>query len=106
MIISGGENIYPAEVESVLLECPAVEEACVVGRPEPRWGEAVVAAVVLKAGCRMTEAEALALFQGRIARYKHPREVRFLASLPRSPLGKVQREVLREAVRAAHSEGR
>lgn len=101
LIISGGENIYPAEVENVLLECPAVEEACVVGKPEARWGEAVVAAVVLRSGCRMTEAEALALFQGRIARYKHPREVRFLERLPRSALGKVQKE----AVRAAVSEG-
>jgi len=102
MIISGGENIYPAEVEGVLLECPAIEEACVVGRPEARWGEAVVAAVVLKRGCRMSEAEALALFQGRIARYKHPREVCFLERLPRSALGKVQKE----AVRAAIEQGR
>jgi fatty-acyl-CoA synthase len=102
IIISGGENIYPAEVESVLLECHAIEEACVVGKPEERWGEAVVAAVVLKPGYRMTEAEAMALFQGRIARYKHPREVRFLERLPRSALGKVQKE----AVRAAISEGR
>jgi len=102
MIISGGENIYPAEVETVLLECPAIEEACVVGRPEARWGEAVVAAVVLKPGRHMTEAEALALFEGRIARYKHPREVRFLERLPRSALGKVQKD----AVRAAISEGR
>jgi fatty-acyl-CoA synthase len=98
MIISGGENIYPAEVESVLLECPAIEEACVVGRPEARWGEAVVAAVVLKPGCRMTEAEALALFEGRIARYKHPREVRFLDRLPRSALGKIQKEAVRTAL--------
>lgn len=98
MIISGGENIYPAEVESVLLDCPAIEEACVVGRPEARWGEAVVAAVVLKPGCRMTEAEALALFPGRIARYKHPREVRFLERLPRSALGKIQKEAVRAAV--------
>ena len=98
MIISGGENIYPAEVENVLLECPAIEEACVVGRPEARWGEAVVAAVVLKPGRRMTEAEALALFQGRIARYKHPREVRFLERLPRSALGKVQKDAVRAAI--------
>jgi fatty-acyl-CoA synthase len=98
MIISGGENIYPAEVETVLLECPAIEEACVVGRPEERWGEAVVAAVVLKPGCRMTEAEAMALFEGRIARYKHPREVRFLERLPRSALGKVQKDAVRAAL--------
>ena len=98
VIISGGENIYPAEVENVLLEYPAIEEVCVVGRPEPRWGETVVAAVVLKHGCRMTESEALALFHGRIARYKHPREVRFLERLPRSPLGKVQKEAVRAAI--------
>ena len=101
MIISGGENVYPAEVESVLLECPAIEEACVVGRMDARWGEAVVAAVVLKPGRRMTEAEAMALFQGKIARYKQPREVRFLERLPRSALGKVQREVLRDELREA-----
>jgi len=102
LIISGGENVYPAEVENVLLECPAIAEACVVGRPDPRWGEAVVAAVVLKTGCRLTETETLALLNGRIARYKHPREVRFLDSLPRSALGKV----LKEAVRAAVLESR
>ncbi len=98
MIISGGENIYPAEVENVLLECPAVEEACVVGRPDARWGEVVAAAIVLKAGCQMSEAEAIALFDGRIARYKHPREVRFLERLPRSALGKIQREAVRAAI--------
>ena len=98
LIISGGENIYPAEVESVLLEFPEVEEACVVGKPDPRWGEAVAAAVVLKPGCDMTEAQTIARFQGRIARYKHPREVRFLERLPRSALGKVQREAVRAAL--------
>jgi len=98
LIISGGENIYPAEVESVLLESPAVEEACVVGRADARWGEVVVAAVVLKPGYRLSEAEVLALFHGRIARYKHPREVHFLERLPRSALGKVQREAVRAAL--------
>jgi fatty-acyl-CoA synthase len=102
MIISGGENIYPAEVESVLLECAAIEDVCVVGRMDARWGETVIAAVVLKPGRRMTEAEAMALFEGRIARYKHPREVRFLERLPRSALGKIQKE----AVRAALSQGK
>lgn len=103
MIISGGENIYPAEVESVLLECPAIEDVCVVGRMDARWGETVVAAVVLKPGRRMTEAEAMALFEGRIARYKHPREVRFLERLPRSALGKVQKEAVRAALSAGRS---
>jgi len=95
LIISGGENIYPAELENVLLEAPAIQEACVVGRPDERWGEAVVAAVVLKPGARMSEAEVMGLFQGRIARYKHPREVRFLRQLPRSALGKILREDVR-----------
>ncbi|MGH8736391.1 MAG: acyl-CoA synthetase [Burkholderiales bacterium] len=98
VIISGGENIYPAEIENVLLDCPAVAEACVIGQPDARWGEAAVAAVVLKSGCRLSEAEALALFQGRIARYKHPREVRFVEALPRSALGKVRKDALREAL--------
>ena len=95
MIISGGENIYPAELENILLESQAIQEACVVGRPDERWGEAVVAAVVPKPGARITEAEVMALFQGRIARYKHPREVKFLALLPRSALGKILKEEVR-----------
>jgi fatty-acyl-CoA synthase len=99
MIISGGENIYPAEVENVLLDCPSIAEACVVGRPETRWGEVVVAAIVLKPGCRMTPADVMGLFDGRIARYKHPREVRFFDELPRSALGKLQKEAVRAAVR-------
>ena len=100
MIISGGENIYPAEVENVLLECPAIQEACVVGRPDERWGEAVVAAVVLKPGHRLTEAEALALFEGNIAHYKWPREIRFVDQLPHSALGKIQKEAVRKALGA------
>jgi fatty-acyl-CoA synthase len=96
MIISGGENIYPAEIENILLECSAILEACIVGRPDERWGEALVAIVVLQPGARMTEADVLALFADRIARFKHPREVRFTDALPRTALGKVMRtEVLR-----------
>ncbi len=101
MIISGGENIYPAEVENVLLECPAIEEACVVGRPDERWGEAVVAVVALKPGHHLTEAEALAFLEGNIAHYKRPREIRFIERLPRSALGKVQRDEVRKAVVAS-----
>ena len=91
LIISGGENVYPAEVERILLESSSIQDACVVGRPDARWGEIVVAAIVLRAGVRMTEAEAAALFEGRLARYKHPREIHFVSSLPRNALGKVQR---------------
>jgi fatty-acyl-CoA synthase len=98
MIISGGENIYPAEVESVLLECRAIEEVCVVGRPDERWGEMVVAAVVCRGGARLTAAEVLALFEGRIARYKYPRDIVFLERLPRTALGKIRIEEVRALV--------
>lgn len=94
LINSGGENIYPAELENILLESPAIQEACVVGCPDERWGEVVVAVVVLRSGAHMTEADVMALFHGRLARYKHPREVRFLPSLPRTALGKVQKNQL------------
>ncbi len=99
MIISGGENVYPAELENILLECSAILEACIVGRPDARWGEALVAIVVLQAGASMSEADVLALFDERIARYKRPREVRFSDALPRTALGKVMRvEVLKAIV--------
>jgi fatty-acyl-CoA synthase len=94
MIISGSENIYPAEIENVLLECSAIVEACVVGRPDARWGEAAVAIIVLQPGAQMSEAEVRALLEGRIARFKHPREIRFADALPRTALGKVMRTEL------------
>ncbi|MEZ5785199.1 MAG: long-chain fatty acid--CoA ligase [Xanthobacteraceae bacterium] len=92
MIISGGENIYPAEVEAVLADCPDIFEACVVGQPDERWGEAAVAAVVRKPGARISEPQVMALFEGRIAHFKRPRAVFFVEMLPRNALGKVQRE--------------
>jgi fatty-acyl-CoA synthase len=100
LIISGGENIYPAEIENVLLEHPAIVEACVVGCPDERWGEAAVAAVVLQPGARLSAADVIAMLDGRIARYKQPRAVCFVDSLPRTALGKVQREELRAVVAA------
>ena len=100
MIISGGENIYPAELENILLECPTILEACIVGRPDERWGEAVVAIVVLQPGARMSEADVLSLFDERIARFKRPREIRFTNALPRTALGKVMRAAVLESVSA------
>ena len=91
LIISGGENIYPADLENVLSQSPSIQEACVVGWPDERWGEVVAAVVVLKPGAQMSEADVMALFQGQVARYKHPREVHFVSSLPRTALGKVLR---------------
>jgi fatty-acyl-CoA synthase len=93
MVISGGENVYPAEVESVLHEHPAVVEAAVVGRPDERWGEVCVAFVVLRH--EATEAELVEHCRSRLARYKVPKSIRFVDSLPRSGMNKVLKDELR-----------
>ncbi len=98
MIISGGENVYPAEIEAVLHAHPAVAEAAVVGVPDDRWGEACLAFVVLVAGQPADEAELLEHCRGSLARFKVPREVRFLEVLPRSAMNKVAKEKLRTLV--------
>ena len=98
MIICGGENISPAEVEAVLLECPDVAEAAVVGRPDPHWGEVVVAVVAPKPGGAIEHDRVLASFEGRLARYKHPRHLVVVESLPRSALGKVRKEDVRQLI--------
>ena len=95
MIISGGENIYPAELENILADCPQILEAAVVGQPDAKWGEVAVAAVVLQAGAQFTVEQVLALFEGKLARYKHPRRVLFLDALPKTALGKVQKPELK-----------
>ncbi|MFQ3662649.1 MAG: AMP-binding protein, partial [Chloroflexaceae bacterium] len=99
LIISGGENVYPAEVEAVLLAHPAVAEAGVTGLPDPTWGQVPVAFVVLATGQPPTEtlaAEVLAFCRERLAAYKCPRSLRFVASLPRTAAGKLQRSRLRD----------
>ena len=96
MIISGGENVYPAELENILADCPAIAEAAVVGVPDPRWGEAVVAAIVKRPGAALDEGAVLALFDGRLARFKHPRRVVFVDGLPKTAIGKVQKFELRK----------
>ena len=101
MIISGGENIYPAEIENVLAECKDIAEASVIGRPDARWGEIVVAVVAPKAGRTLTPASVLQLLEGRIARYKHPKEVVFVGELPKTALGKVRKEDVRQMVAQA-----
>jgi fatty-acyl-CoA synthase len=87
VVISGGENIYPAELERVLRPHPKIAEVAVVGRPDPKWGEIPVAVVVAKAP--MAEAEVLTAFNGVLARYKHPKAVVFVDALPRNAMGKV-----------------
>jgi fatty-acyl-CoA synthase len=98
MVISGGENVYPAELENVLHEHPAVAEAAVVGIPDERWGEACLAFVVLATGQSAGEAELLAFCRERLAKYKVPREVRFVEVLPRNALNKVAKSELLELV--------
>jgi fatty-acyl-CoA synthase len=96
MIVSGGENIYPAEIERVLLEHPAVTEAAVVGVPDPRWQEVPVAFVVVRRNAPPTADELRAYLLEQLARFKVPREITFVTELPRNALGKVQHFRLRE----------
>jgi fatty-acyl-CoA synthase len=96
VIISGGENIYPAELENVLADCPQVAESAVIGIADAKWGEAACALVVRKPGAQLDADGVLALFRDRLARYKHPRRVVFVESLPKNALGKVLRQELRK----------
>ncbi|MFO1323511.1 MAG: AMP-binding protein [Burkholderiales bacterium] len=97
MIISGGENIYPSEVESLLAGHPAVQDVAVIGVPDEKWGEAVHAVVVAHAGATVTEAELLDWCRDRIAGYKRPRAIRFIeeSQMPRTATGKIQHRILR-----------
>jgi O-succinylbenzoic acid--CoA ligase len=94
LIVSGGENVYPAEVEQVLLQHPAVAAACVVGVPSVEWGQQVAAAVVLRDGVAMTTESLLAFSRERLAGYKQPRIVRFVEALPQTASGKIQRQAV------------
>ncbi|MBX3706757.1 MAG: fatty acid--CoA ligase [Pseudomonadales bacterium] len=96
MIVSGAENIYPAEVESALFGHPAVADVAVFGVPDERWGEAVKAAVVLKPGARVSADELIGFARGRIAGYKLPKSIDFIAELPRNPSGKILKRELRK----------
>ena len=97
MIKSGGENIYPAEIEQVLMASPKIDNAVVVRRPDAKWGEVPVAFVVAR-DQQLTAAEVVAMCRGRIAGYKVPKDVRFVADadLPRSTSGKVKRHELEQ----------
>jgi long-chain acyl-CoA synthetase len=96
MIIRGGENIYPREIEEVLFTHAKIAEAAVIGRPDPIWGEEVVAIVVPQPGQTLTPEEVQEFCKARLASYKVPREVIFHESLPKTPTGKVVKKALKE----------
>jgi acyl-CoA synthetase (AMP-forming)/AMP-acid ligase II len=96
MIVSGGENIYPAEVENAIFGHPAVADVAVIGVPDDKWGEAVKAIVVKKPGVAATAADIIGYARDRVAGYKLPKSVDFVVALPRNPTGKVLRRELRE----------
>jgi acyl-CoA synthetase (AMP-forming)/AMP-acid ligase II len=96
LIIRGGENISPEEVEDVLHSHPKVEEAAVIGVPDPKWGQQPIALVVIKRGEIASDEEIIEYCRSRLASSKCPQSVVFVDSLPRNPMGKVMRKVLRE----------
>ena len=96
LIIAGGYNIYPKEIEGVIDDMPGVEESAVVGIPHPDFGESVIAIVVLVSGIVVTPADIAAWVYERLARFKHPRQIEIVASLPRNAMGKVQKAQLRD----------
>lgn len=102
MIVSGGENIYPAEIESALFAHPDIADIAVIGVPDERWGEAVKALVVLRQGCVADAAGILQYARERLAGYKIPKSIEFLADLPRNPSGKVLKRKLREQYWRGH----
>lgn len=96
MFISGGENVYPAEVENVIYQHPAVAEVAVIGVPHPKWQEVGKAIVVLKEGQTMSETDVIDFCQGKLARFKIPKSVAFIDKLPRTAAGKVLKRELRD----------
>src|SRR3546814_4100077 len=101
MVITGGENVYPAEVESAIYGHPAVQEVAVIGIPDEKWGEAVKAVIVPKPGMTVDPDDIIAWARERIAAFKAPRSVDVIAALPRNASGKI----LRKDLRAPYWEG-
>ena len=102
MIISGGENVYPAEVENAVYSHPDVADVAVIGVPDEKWGESVKACVVLKEGAKLSESDIIAYARQSIAGYKCPKSIDFITALPRNPSGKI----LRRELRAPYWEGK
>jgi 2-furoate---CoA ligase len=95
MIVSGGENVHPLEVEDVVARHPRVIEVAVVGEPDDRLGQRVVAVVVVEPGTTAADLDAFCLGSDALARWKRPRDYRFVDALPKSPSGKILRRLLR-----------
>ncbi len=96
MIISGGENIYPAEIENTLMQHPAIADCAVIGIPDEKWGETVKACVVLRKNMPVSGAEIIDFCRERLAHFKCPKSVDPLDELPRNPSGKLLKYVLRK----------
>jgi malonyl-CoA/methylmalonyl-CoA synthetase len=105
LVISGGFNVYPKEVESEIDGIPGVAESAVIGVPHPDFGEGVTAVVVRAQGSRLTETDVLAALEGRLAKFKQPKRVFFVDELPRNAMGKVQKNVLRETYARTYARG-
>jgi acyl-CoA synthetase (AMP-forming)/AMP-acid ligase II len=95
MIISGGENVYPAEIEGVLAQHPGIVEAAVIGQTSAKWGESPLA-IVVKSDPNLTEAEVIEFCRGKLAGYKQPKAAVFVDEIPRNPSGKILKRLLRE----------
>ena len=98
MIITGGEHVYPTEVENILCQHPAVYDAAIIGVPDPKWGEAVKAVVILKEGISANAEELMDFCRGKMAGYKKPKSVNFIVQdeMPRTGTGKKLHRILRE----------
>jgi acyl-CoA synthetase (AMP-forming)/AMP-acid ligase II len=102
MIISGGLNVFPIEIERLIWSHPAVQDCAVIGVPDEKWGEAVKAVVELKSGESAEEAEIIALCKDKLSPYKAPKTVEFWPELPRSGVGKVLKRKVREQFWIGH----
>ena len=100
MVIRGGENVYPREIEEFLYRHPAVQDVQVIGLPDPKFGEELCACVIVKVGCKLSEQELLAFCRDQIAHYKIPKYVRFVEAFPMTVTGKIQKFKLRQALMA------
>jgi fatty-acyl-CoA synthase len=95
MFISGGMNVYPAEIEKIYVEHPKINDAAVIGTPDPKWGEVGKAFIVLKDGQAMTQGEAIEFCTEKIAKYKIPKSIQFVDELPKTAAGKIRKYLLK-----------